>query len=94
MYFYIPDAETERRKERKMSGEERTTRKACRRHKTATMIAYRSPLPNNRRWRHGRGTFANKHSMPLLLCSTKTKLSGDTVEQKYYERTDRNPSFR
>ena len=54
MYFYIPDAETEReKKERKMSGEERNTRKPCPWHKTATMIAYRSPLPNNRRLRQG-----------------------------------------
>jgi hypothetical protein len=94
MYFYIPDAETERRKERKMSGEKRNTKKSLPRHKTATMIAYRSSLPNNRRRRHGQGTFANKHSMPLPLSSKNTKLSGDTVEQKYYERTDRNPSFR
>jgi hypothetical protein len=82
MYFYIPDAETERKKERKRTGEERNTRKPCSRHKTATMIAYRSPLPNRRR-RQGQGTFANKHSMPLPLPSKNTQLSGDTVEQKY-----------
>jgi hypothetical protein len=84
----------QRGRERKMSGEERNTRKPCPRHKTATMIAYRSPLPNNRRRRHGQGRFANKHSMPLPLPSKNTKLSGDTVEQKYYERIHRNPSFR
>lgn len=94
MYFYIPDAEKREKTERKMSGEERNTRKPCPRHKIATMIAYRSPLPNNERRRHGQGTFANKYSMPLPLSSNNTKLSGDTVEQKYYERTDCNPSFR
>lgn len=82
MYFYIPDAQTERRKERKMSGEERNTRKPCTRHKTATMIAYRSPLPNNRRRRHGQGTFANKHSMPLPLSSKKTLSSQVTLLNK------------
>ena len=53
MYFYIPDTETENKKERKMSGEERNTRKPCPRHKTATVIAYRSSLPNNRRLKQG-----------------------------------------
>ena len=61
MYFYIPDAEKREKTERKMSGEERNTRKPCPRHKIATMIAYRSPLPNNGRRRHGQGTFANKY---------------------------------
>jgi hypothetical protein len=41
----------QRVKERKISGEERNTRKKCPRHKTATMIAYGFPLPNNRRQR-------------------------------------------
>ena len=93
-YFYIPDAETKKKKKRKMSGEERNTRKPCPWHKTATMIAYKSPLPNNRRRRQGQAMFANKHSVPLPLSSKNTKFSGGTTEQKHYERTDRSPSFR
>jgi hypothetical protein len=66
MYFYIPDAETEK-KEWKMSRKERKYGKPCPRHKTATMIAYRSSLPNNRRHRQGQGMITNKHSMLLPL---------------------------
>jgi hypothetical protein len=69
------------KKEWKMSGEEKKYGKPCPRHKTATMIAYRSSLPNNRRQRQGQCTTAKTHSMLLPLSSKKNyKLSGDTVE--------------